>query len=113
MDNTRSEFKGTSGDWIFHEEDFKVRGSGDIEGMTVIANLSPKMDYSRGKNTQRANGQMIAACPKMFTALDILRAYFAAHAKTVTEQILFDVANDAINDALGNKKEYVIPDNTQ
>lgn len=96
-----SEFKGTQGDWVFNDEDFRVRGTGDIEGRTVIANLSPQMDYSRGKNTQWANGQMISACPKMFTALKIMRAYFGEHDKTITEHTLFAVADEAIKAALG------------
>ena len=58
----------TKGQWIFNELDFKVRGSGDIEGRTVIANLSPKMDYSRGKNTQYSNGKLIASAPTLLLA---------------------------------------------
>lgn len=54
--------KHTPEPWAFNDEDFKIRGTGDIEGLTVIANLSPKMDYSRGKNTQWANATRIVAC---------------------------------------------------
>lgn len=100
MEN-KIEFSGTNGEWVFNDEDFKVRGTGDIEGLTVIANLNPKMDYSRGKNTQWANGQMIASCPKMFTALKIMREYFEANSKTTTEKILLSVADEAIKSALG------------
>ncbi|MFZ7121770.1 MAG: hypothetical protein ACOWWH_12590 [Eubacteriaceae bacterium] len=46
------EFKGTKGEWTFDDINWKIKGTGDIEGMTVIANVSPKMDYSRGKTTQ-------------------------------------------------------------
>jgi len=67
-----SEFKGTKGKWIFDELNFKVKGSGDVEGMTVIANVSPKMDYSRGSGTQYANAKLIAAAPDLLEALKIV-----------------------------------------
>lgn len=66
------EFKGTQGPWTFDETDFKVKGTGDVEGKTVIANLSPRMDYSRGKTTQYANGKLISAAPDMLKLLQYL-----------------------------------------
>lgn len=63
------EFKGTKGEWIFDDIDMKIKGSGDIEGRTVIANVSPKMDYSRGMTTQCANAHLIAAAPDLLDAL--------------------------------------------
>jgi hypothetical protein len=67
-----SNFKGTKGKWIFNEQDFKIRGTGDIEGMTVIANVSPKMNYSRGSGTQYANAKLIEAAPEMLLLLQKL-----------------------------------------
>lgn len=65
----RKEFKGTKGEWIFDDIDMKIKGTGDIEGRTVIANVSPKMNYSRGMTTQCANAQLIAAAPELLEAL--------------------------------------------
>lgn len=63
------EFEGTKGEWIFDDIDMKIKGTGDIEGRTVIANVSPKMDYSRGMTTQCANAQLIAAAPDLLESL--------------------------------------------
>ena len=63
------DFKGTQGKWIFNDIDFKIKGSGDIEGLTVIANVSPKMDYSRGKTTQSYNALLISKAPEMLKML--------------------------------------------
>lgn len=60
--------KHTQGPWVFDELSMKIKGSGDIEGMTVIANVSPKMDYSRGMRTQCANAKLIAAAPDLLEA---------------------------------------------
>ena len=38
------QFKGTPGPWVFDDLAMKIKGSGDVEGMTVIANVSPRMD---------------------------------------------------------------------
>lgn len=68
------EFKGTKGEWNFDDINMKIKGSGDIEGMTVIANVSPNMDYSRGMTTQKANAKLISCAPEMFEMLgDILK----------------------------------------
>mgnify|MGYP000934282920 CR=1 FL=1 len=63
------EFKGTKGKWEFDDINMKIKGSGDIEGRTVIANVSPEMDYSRGMTTQCANAQLIAAAPELLNTL--------------------------------------------
>ena len=63
------EFKGTKGKWEFDDINMKIKGSGDIEDRTVIANVSPEMDYSRGMTTQCANAQLIAAAPDLLEAL--------------------------------------------
>jgi hypothetical protein len=54
--------KHTATPWVFNDLEFKIKGTGDIEGRTVIANLSPKMDYSRGSGTQFANASRIVSC---------------------------------------------------
>lgn len=48
--------------WVFDDLEMKIKGSGDIEGRTVIANVSSRMDYSRGMNTQCANAERIVDC---------------------------------------------------
>lgn len=62
-------FVGTKGKWCFDDLEMKIKGTGDIEGMTVIANVSPKMNYSRGMTTQCANAQLIASAPDMLSLL--------------------------------------------
>jgi hypothetical protein len=37
----------------------KIKGTGYIDGLTVIANVSPQMNYSRGMTTQCANAELI------------------------------------------------------
>lgn len=68
------EFKGTKGKWVFDNLDFKIKGSGDIEGRTVVANVSPKMDYSRGKTTQSYNALLISKAPDMLKMLQRIEA---------------------------------------
>jgi hypothetical protein len=63
------EFKGTKGKWIFNQEEMKIKGSGDVEGLTIIANVSPKMDFSRGKTTQSYNALLISKAPEMLEML--------------------------------------------
>jgi hypothetical protein len=68
----KTEFKGTKGKWIFNETEMKIKGSGDIEGLTVIANVSPKMDFSRGMTTQKANALLISKAPEMLNMLEYI-----------------------------------------
>lgn len=63
-------FKGTTGKWVFDDEEMKIKGSGDANGRTVIANVSPKMDYSRGMATQTANALLISKAPEMLEMLE-------------------------------------------
>lgn len=63
------EFKGTQGKWTWDDLAMKIKGTGDIEGMTVIANVSPKMDYARGMGTQSANAKLIAHAPELLEML--------------------------------------------
>jgi hypothetical protein len=71
------EFKGTKGKWVFDEISMKIKGIGDIEGLTVIANVSPKMDYSRGKTTQYYNALLMSKAPEMLEMLEkVLTAKF-------------------------------------
>jgi hypothetical protein len=64
--------KFTPGPWAFDDLEMKIKGTGDAEGRTIIANVSPKMDFSRGMNTQCANAALIAAAPAMYKALAAL-----------------------------------------
>lgn len=64
-----TEPKHTATPWRFCEEEFKIKGTGDIEGRTVIANLSPKMDFSRGSGTQYQNAARIVQCVNEYDGL--------------------------------------------
>lgn len=57
--------KHTPAPWKFDDLEMKIKGT---EG-NVIANVSPKMDYSRGMETQTANAKLIAAAPEMLEAI--------------------------------------------
>lgn len=76
------EFLGTKGEWVFDEINMKIKGSGDIEGRTVIANVSPKMDFSRGMTTQCFNAKLISAAPNM---AKVLKRYEDWEAKLILE----------------------------
>lgn len=58
----KNETQHTPEPWVFIQEEMKIKGTGDIEGRTVIANVSASMDYSRGKTTQCSNAARIVAC---------------------------------------------------
>ena len=64
------EFKGTKGQWKFDSDNMKIKGTGDYEGLTVIANVSPMMNYSRGMTTQSANAKLISCAPEMLEMLE-------------------------------------------
>ena len=66
------EFKGTPKPWRFDDLEFKIKGTGDIDNLTVIANVSPKMDFSRGKTTQFYNAMVMVAAPELLEALKIM-----------------------------------------
>ena len=61
--------KHTPAPWRFDQEEMKIKGIDDVNFYTVIANVSPKMDYSRGMTTQCANAKLIAAAPELLEAL--------------------------------------------
>jgi len=73
-----SEFKGTRGSWEFDSNNMKIKGTGDFEGMTIIANVSPRMDYSRCMTTQCANAKLIACAPEMLEMLQLLTTVYSA-----------------------------------
>lgn len=73
------EFKGVPGPWVFDDRSMKIKGTGDIEGMTVIANVSPKMNYSRGMTTQFCNAALIASAPEMLDLLNSMMLSMKAH----------------------------------
>lgn len=54
--------KQTPTPWIFNQEEMKIKGSGDYDGRTIIANVSTKMDFTRGMSTQCANAARIVEC---------------------------------------------------
>lgn len=66
------EFKGTKGKWVFDDVNMVITGEGIIESMTVIANVSPRMNYTRGMTTQCANAQLISSAPELLVALQLL-----------------------------------------
>ena len=73
------QFKGVSGPWVFDDLSMKIKGTGDVEGMTVIANVSPKMNYSRGMTTQCRNAALIATAPEMLHLLHNMMLSIKAH----------------------------------
>ena len=63
-------YKHTPEPWVFNQEEMKINGSGDYEGRTIIANVSPKMDFSRGMGTQCANAARIVECVNALAEID-------------------------------------------
>ena len=74
----KTEFKGTKGRWEFDACNMKIKGTGDFEGRTIIANVSPRMDYSRGMTTQSANAKLISCAPDMLEMLELLTTVYSA-----------------------------------
>lgn len=70
----------TPGPWRFDDVEMKIKGSDDINFHTVIANVSPKMNYSRGMQTQTANALLIAQSPEMY---ELLSMYVDAEKKRI------------------------------
>ena len=93
-------FKGTQGEWLFNDLEMKIKGSGDIEGLTVIANVSPKMNYSRGMTTQIANAKLIAAAPELLEALQEMVRMYESVQPAGGWQGQYDNSVSAINKAL-------------
>lgn len=107
------EFKGTKGKWVFDDINMVIKGEGIIEGMTVIANVSPRMNYTRGMTTQCANAQLIAAAPELLNMLQRIRkesskvlSYFEAHDERVSDlDNLLCESIDIISKALGKEAD--------
>ena len=93
------EFKGTPKPWRFDDLEFKIKGTGDIDNLTVIANVSPKMDFSRGKTTQFYNAQLIATAPELLEALQEMIELFPN--ENIDQQNAKVKAVLTINKALG------------
>ena len=73
------QFKGTPGPWVFDDLAMNIKGSGDVEDMTVIANVSPRMNYSRGMTTQCKNAVLISKAPEMLHLLNSMMLSMKAH----------------------------------
>ena len=103
--------KHTPAPWRFDQEEMKIKGTGDANFHTVIANVSPKMDYSRGMATQCANARLIAAAPELLEALVKLiewdkkyppqKIYPHSEAQTITNKLteIVEQAKSAIQKA--------------
>lgn len=91
----------TPGPWRFDEEEMKIKGTDDVNFYTVIANVSPKMDYSRGMTTQCANAKLIAAAPEMLEALIILESGLRKDIDMYSIEEKLSIAQKAIKKATG------------
>ena len=92
----------TPAPWRFDDLKMKIKGTGDIDGLTVIANVSPEMDFSRGMRTQTANARLIAAAPELLDALcAVLRSYEAACPERYYSDDNVALADDVIKKAIG------------
>lgn len=70
----------TPGPWRFDDVEMKIKGSDDVNYHTVIANVSPKMNYSRGMRTQTANALLMTQSPEMY---ELLSMYVDAEKKRI------------------------------
>lgn len=91
----------TPGPWRFDQEEMKIKGTDDVNFYTVIANVSPKMDYSRGMTTQCANAKLIAAAPEMLEALIILESGLRKDIDMYSIEEKLSIAQKAIKKATG------------
>jgi hypothetical protein len=98
--------KFTPGPWKFDDLEMKIKGTGDAEGRTIIANVSPKMDFSRGMTTQCANAALIAAAPAMYEALKNLHNAYAWRkvSETPEQTAALDAAYLALKAARGEQQ---------
>lgn len=94
MKNKQTEFKGTKGKWVFNQNEMKIKGDGDIEGLTVIANVSPKMNRSRGMTTQTYNALLISKAPEILEMLKKVVKYYHIY-----ESDILDEAKQLIKEA--------------
>jgi hypothetical protein len=62
--------KHTKEPWQFKDTEMKITGTGDLFFLQVIANVSPKMDYTKGMGTQHANAARIVACVNACAGMD-------------------------------------------
>lgn len=99
------QFKGVPGPWVFDDLSMKIKGTGDVEGMTVIANVSPRMDYARGMTTQSRNAALIATAPEMLHLLHNMMLSMKVHPDYVSGKSqefidYVDLAEELINKAI-------------
>jgi hypothetical protein len=62
--------KHTPEPWEFKDTEMKITGAGDWFGLQVIANVSPKMSFTKGMGTQCANAARIVACVNACAGMD-------------------------------------------
>ena len=82
--------KHTPTPWRFDHLKMKIKGTDDVNYMTIIANISPNMDYSRGMNTQRANAERIVACVNAMEGIENPEEFMklqAAEIKRLNEMV--------------------------
>jgi len=84
--------KHTPEPWVFSQVEMKIKGSGDDDSDTVIADVSSKMNYSRGNNTQCANAERIVKCVNLLAGrTDEHLAEMERWLKRETSAYMFDV----------------------
>lgn len=103
--------------WKFDDLEFKIKGTGYLNGSKVIANVGPAMDFASGKNTQIANAERIVECVNamdgihepiefMDCVLDTLQKVKTMMDGTITQNLreaIYDDVTATIDDLQRNK----------